>query len=275
MLTRRAAVLGSPVAHSLSPVIHRAGYEAAGLAGWTYQAIECGEADLPALVTGLGPEWAGLSLTMPLKEAVLAVADEVTALPAALGAANTLVREPDGRWRAENTDASGIAHVIGDRHPGQVVVLGAGGTARAALGAAAHLGAGQVAVVARRAEAITRLGPVAGTLGITLVPHRWSAAAEAVATADLVISTVPRGAADRLAGQVAWRTGAVLLDVLYRPWPTPLAAAADAAGCRVISGLDLLLAQAIGQFELFTGVPAPVAAMRTALATAAAGREQA
>jgi shikimate dehydrogenase len=275
VLTRRAAVLGSPVAHSLSPVIHRAGYEAAGLGGWTYEAIECEVADLAGLVRGLGREWAGLSITMPLKEAALELADEVTALPAALGAANTLVRQPDGRWRAENTDAPGIVRAVGDLRPGQVVVLGAGGTARAALGAAAHLGAGHVTVVARRAEAIAQLEPVAEALGITVQPRPWRTAADVLATADLVISTVPRGVADPFAEQVAWRPGTVLLDALYHPWPTPLAAAAGAAGCRVISGLDLLLAQAVGQFELVTGVPAPLAAMHAALMTAAAARQQA
>jgi shikimate dehydrogenase len=269
---RRAAVLGSPVAHSLSPVIHRAGYEAAGLAGWSYDAIECQEGELARLVAGLGPEWAGLSLTMPLKEVALAVADRVALLPEALGAANTLVREPDGRWRADNTDAPGMMEAVGPVHrPATVVVLGAGGTARAALGAAARLGAGRVTVVARRAEAIARLEPVAARLGIAVVPHRWSAAAEVIGPADLVISTVPRGVADPLSGQVVWRPDTVLLDALYDPWPTPLAAAAAAAGCRVVSGLDLLLAQAVGQFQLFTGVPAPVEAMHAALMGGALG----
>jgi shikimate dehydrogenase len=270
---RRAAVVGSPVAHSLSPVIHRAGYEAAGLSGWSYEPIECGEDALATFVAGLGPEWAGLSLTMPLKEVALSVADQVAPLPAALGAANTLVPGPDGGWQAENTDAPGIAQALGDGvGHGQVVVLGAGGTARAALGAAAKRGAGQVTVVARRAEAIERLEPVGMALGITIVPCRWSTAPDVLAAADLVLSTVPRGVADSLAEQVVWRADTVLLDALYDPWPTPLAAAAGAAGCRVVSGLDLLLAQAVSQFELFTGVPAPRTQMHAALMTAVASR---
>jgi shikimate dehydrogenase len=270
-VSRRAAVLGKPVAHSLSPVIHHAGYEAAGLAGWSYTAIECAEAELADLVAGLGPEWAGLSLTMPLKEVAASVADEVSPPAATLGAANTLVRRTGGGWRAENTDAPGIAGVLGAVPAGaRMVVIGAGGTARAALGAAARLGVASVTVVARRPEAFAELAPVAAALGVPATHRPWPAAPAALAAADIVISTVPKGVADPLASQVGWRPGTVLLDALYDPWPTPLAEAAAAAGCRVVSGLELLLAQAVGQFELFTGVPAPVDAMRAALA--AAGR---
>jgi shikimate dehydrogenase len=276
---RRAAVLGKPVTHSLSPVIHQAGYAAAGLSGWSYTAIECAEAELAGFIAGigagaggaagLGPEWAGLSLTMPLKEVALAVADEVAPLAATLGAANTLVRLPDGRWRAENTDAPGIAQALGDvAGGGEVVVLGAGGTARAALAAAAELRAGRVTVVARRRQALAALDQVGAALGIRLRSRLWPAAAEALADADVVISTVPAGVADPLAPAVRWRPDGVVLDALYHPWPTPLAAAAAAAGCRVVSGLELLLAQAVAQFHLFTGVPAPLAAMRTALLAA-------
>jgi shikimate dehydrogenase len=265
----RAAVLGKPVGHSLSPVLHTAGYAAAGLAGWSYTAIECAETELAALVAGLGPEWAGLSLTMPLKEVALAVADEVAPLAATLGAGNTLVRAPGG-WRAENTDAPGIVEALGVVPGGaQVVVLGAGGTARAALGAAARIGAAQVTVVARRREVLARLEPVAAALGVALTGAGWPDAPDLLARADVVVATVPAGAADPLAAVARWRPGAVLLDVVYHPWPTPLAAAAAAAGCRVVSGWELLLAQAAGQFTLYTGVAAPVDAMRAALMAAA------
>lgn len=135
-MPRRAAVLGKPISHSLSPVIHNAGYRAAGLTGWSYSAIECAEAELPDLVAGLGAEWAGLSLTMPLKEVGLAVAGEVSPVAAAVGAANTLVRRSDRSWYADNTDVQGMVAVL--RAAGvpagvTVTVLGAGGTARAAL----------------------------------------------------------------------------------------------------------------------------------------------
>ncbi len=269
----RAAVLGRPVAHSLSPVMHRAGYAATGLVGWSYEAVDCGEAQLPAFVAGLGPEWVGLSLTMPLKEAAVSVAAEVTPTAARLGVANTLVRLPDGRWRADNTDAPGMVDALREGAPDvavdRVVVLGAGGTARAALAATAELGASLVEVVARRPEAVTALLGAARALGVTVVHRPWSQAAAALGAADLAVSTVPAGVADPLAGEVRWRPGGVLLDVLYAPWPTPLATSAAAAGCRVVSGLDLLLAQGVRQFTLFTGVPAPVEAMRRALRSAA------
>ncbi|WP_345639237.1 shikimate dehydrogenase [Rugosimonospora acidiphila] len=268
---RRAAVLGKPVAHSLSPVLHNAGYAAIGLADWRYTAIECAEAELADLVAGLGPYWAGLSLTMPLKEVALSVADRVTPVAAALGAANTLVHGPDG-WLAENTDAPGMVDAL--RSAGltaveRVAVLGAGGTARAALAAGAQLGAPMIDVYARRAEAVDQLRPVAERLGV-LLTHVDFAHADRAGSAELIISTVPKGVADAV--RPAWRPGAVLFDALYDPWPTPLAAAARAGGLRIVSGLDLLLNQAVHQFTLFTGLPAPVAAMDAALREAAAQR---
>ncbi|RKN35237.1 shikimate dehydrogenase [Micromonospora musae] len=267
---RRAAVLGKPITHSLSPVIHNAGYAAAGLAGWSYTRIECAESELPGLVAGLGPEWAGLSVTMPGKEAALAVADTASPVAVAVGAANTLVRRPDGAWHADNTDVTGMVEVLagaGVRRGAPVTVLGAGGTARAALAAAARLDAREVTVVARRAAAVDELRPVADALGIPMVGAPWVDAAARL-DADVVLSTVPKGVADPLAATVAWRPRTVFFDALYDPWPTPLAAAAAASGCRVVSGLELLLAQAIGQFEQFTGVSAPREAMAAALADA-------
>ncbi|MFI6074808.1 shikimate dehydrogenase [Actinoplanes sp. NPDC051343] len=272
----RAAVCGKPIGHSLSPVIHNAGFAAAGLTGWNYTAIECAETELADLVAGLGPEWAGLSLTMPLKEAGLRLAAEASPTARAVGAANTLVRRADGAWRADNTDVAGMVRVLRGaglnfRTP-VISVLGGGGTARAALAAAAELGAEAVTLVTRRPEARDDLAPVADALGLRLAGLDWAGAAAAF-DADAVISTVPKGAADHLAGTVAWRPGTVLFDALYDPWPTPLAAGALANGNPVVSGLDLLLAQALSQFEQFTGVrPAPEAAMCAALSAAAGQR---
>ena len=270
MAAHRAAVLGKPIAHSLSPVIHNAGFAAAGLVGWSYTRIECAASELPDLVAGLGQEWAGLSVTMPCKEAALAVAAEASPVAAAVGAANTLVRRPDGSWYADNTDVAGMIDVLtgaGVRPGATVTVLGAGGTARAAVAAAARLGCSSVVAVARRAAAVDELAAVAEALGITLTGADWSGAAARM-RADVVVSTVPKGVADPLAGEVDWRTGTVYFDAVYDPWPTPLAASAEAAGCAVVSGLDLLLAQALGQFVHFTGVAAPVGAMREALSAA-------
>jgi shikimate dehydrogenase len=270
-VTRRCAVLGSPISHSLSPVIHNAGFAAAALPGWSYVAIECAEAGMAALVDGLGPQWSGLSVTMPLKAEALRLSSAASPVALATGAANTLVRRDDG-WFADNTDVSGMVRVLRDaglRPSPSVTVLGGGGTCRAALGAAAQLGATEVTVVTRRPEVRDELRPAAEALGIRLVGGGWADAA-ALFRADAVISTVPKGAADHLAVQVDWRPGTVLFDAIYDPWPTPLAAAAAASGVPVVSGLDLLLAQALGQFEQFTGVtPAPEAAMRAALLAAA------
>jgi shikimate 5-dehydrogenase len=254
-------------------VIHNAGFAAAGLSGWAYTAIECAEAELPDLVAGLGPEWAGLSLTMPLKEAGLRLAADASPTASAAGAANTLVRRADGAWRADNTDVAGMVRVLREAGPGfrtpVLTVLGGGGTARAALVAAAELGAQVVTLVTRRPSAFDELAPVADALGLPLARQDWAGAAGAF-DADAVISTVPKGAADHLAGAVAWRPGTVLFDAIYDPWPTPLAADALAHDIPVVSGLDLLLAQALSQFEQFTGVrPAPEEAMRAALLASA------
>ncbi|MEH0972146.1 shikimate dehydrogenase [Micromonospora sp. CPCC 205546] len=270
---RRAGVLGTPIAHSLSPVIHNAGYAAAGLTGWSYTRIECAAAELPAVVAGLGPEWAGLSVTMPGKEAALAVAAEVSPVAAAVGAANTLVRRPDGSWYADNTDVVGMVEVLTDAgvRPGATVtVLGAGGTARAAVAAAGRLDAAAVTVVARRPAAVEELRSVARAVDVEMRAAAWDDDAATHLAADVVISTVPKGVADPMAVAADWRPGTVLFDALYDPWPTQLAASAEAASCRIVSGLDLLLAQAVGQFEHFTGVAAPRAAMAAALAAARA-----
>lgn len=275
MAVRYAGVLGKPVAHSLSPVIHRAGYAAAGLTDWRYTAHECDEAELPDFLAGLGPEWVGLSLTMPLKETALSVAGAVSDLAVALGAANTLVARTDG-WYADNTDAPGMVDALraaGVGSGARIAVLGAGGTARAALYAARELAAAHTTVYARRPAARAEMAEVAGRLGVTCHGADWDRATDAGGV-DVVISTVPRGVADHLVDTLAVPVAArraIFFDVLYDPWPTPLAAAATAGGWRVVSGLDLLLAQATRQFTLFTDRAAPVAAMRDAL-FAAAGR---
>ncbi|NKS35272.1 shikimate dehydrogenase, partial [Rhodococcus hoagii] len=152
---RKAAVLGSPIAHSKSPDLHLAAYRALGLTDWTYERIECTGEQLPGLVSGLGPEWVGLSVTMPGKVAALEFATVRTDRAVAIGSANTLVRIDDG-WRADCTDVDGVRGAlveggIGDLSGAPAVVIGAGGTARPALVALADLGVGSVTVVARDA----------------------------------------------------------------------------------------------------------------------------
>jgi len=273
-----------PIEHSLSPVLHTAAYAELGLSGWDYGRYAVDEAGLPGFVAGLGPEWVGLSLTMPLKRVALEVADEVTPDTAAIGAANTLVRrggEP-GReptiprgpgWLAMNTDVVGIEEAlraVGVTAVESAVVVGAGGTAQAALAALRGLGETAPTVLVRDPARAGALRDTAERLGVTpRIVGRFPSTP--LPPADVVISTVPAGGADVLAS-VAWDPATVLLDVIYAPWPTAPAAAAAAAGCRVAGGLEVLLHQAVGQVELMTGLPGPTEAMAAALAAAAGDR---
>jgi shikimate dehydrogenase len=263
---RRAAVLGSPVEHSLSPVLHNAAYQALGLDEWCYTAQECGEDELGAVVAELGPEWVGLSLTMPLKRVALRVADDVSEPAAAIGAANTMLFDR-GRRRVENTDAPGMVDALreaGVETAERPVVIGAGGTAQAALAALRAMAAQPATVVVREPARARDLAATAARLGVAVDVVRFSELRTLLASADLVLSTVPKGTVDRFR-TAAFAPGAVVFDVVYDPWPTPFAAGAAAAGCRVVSGLDLLLHQAGHQVTLMTGRPAPLAAMRAAL----------
>lgn len=268
---RRAAVLGKPVAHSLSPVLHGVAYAALGLTGWTYDRVEMDAASLPAFVDGLSDEWVGLSVTMPGKRAALNVAAEASARARMVGAANTLTRLPSGGWRADCTDVDGVAQalrVAGSPDGGVGVVLGAGGTAQAAVVGLAELGFSDVVVVARdRGRAADTLA-AAEAAGLAARVELWSTVnfAALAADASALVSTVPAEAVAPHATALA--AARCVLDVIYHPWPTPLATAVLERGGRVATGLDMLMHQAFGQVEQFTGRPAPRAAMRDALRAA-------
>ena len=267
----KAAVLGSPIAHSLSPVLHRAAYQALGLRGWTYEAIECDEDGLPGLLARCGPGWAGLSLTMPLKRAVLPLLDQIEPLAAEVGAANTVIFTGGGR-HGHNTDVPGMIAALAEQGVtgpslpagAAVLILGAGATACSALAAARGLGIGAVTVATRDPARAGGLLAAAGRLDVkvTLAPFDGPLGPPP----DLLISTVPAGAADSYAERISGQTlqPRCLLDVIYHPWPTPLAAAARKAGAAVAGGFALLLHQAAVQVELMTGLPAPLEAMRSA-----------
>ena len=261
----RAAVLGKPIAHSLSPVLHRAAYRALGLVDWTYEAVECDEQGLPAV---LDAGWAGLSLTMPLKRAVLGLLDHTEPLATEVGGANTVVFAPDGR-HGYNTDVPGMVAALAAvgvtrvTRPDAATIVGAGATACAALAALRALGLTEAVVLARGwagdlLAAARRLG-----MGVDVRPLTAG-----VRASELLISAVPVGGADFLAERhwVPPAVPAAVLDVVYAPWPTPLAMAATKAGVPVASGADLLLYQAARQVELMTGcAEAPLAEMRAAL----------
>jgi shikimate dehydrogenase len=264
----RAAVLGRPVTHSLSPVLHRAAYAELGLA-WTYDAIDCGVAELPEVLAERS-DWAGFSATMPLKHALLGAAGEVRPIAAAVGAANTLLPGPDG-WIADNTDVAGIVAALAEHSvaPSTVTVLGGGGTAQAMLAALLAVGIDRCTVLVRDRSRTGALLATAERLGVTVSLEPLTVAAPAL-EADLVASTLPPGAADPLAARV-WRPEQTVFDVVYAPWPTALAEAALRGGGKVVSGALMLLHQAAAQVSLMTGQDAPVTAMRTALADAAPG----
>jgi shikimate dehydrogenase len=269
----RAAVLGSPIGHSLSPALHRAAYAALGLTDWTYEAVEVGSGQLEAFLDGLDDTWAGLSLTMPLKQEVLPLLSSRAPLVEATGAANTvLLRE--GFREGHNTDVAGIVAAlreVGVSSVPRAAVIGAGATAASALAALHGLGCHQVRVLARSAQRVEALQPVAEAVGVELrvgtldpleLEDRWP---------TVVISTVPAGALDDFAAQAdPGGDVPVLLDVVYAPWPTPLAAAYAAAGGVVVGGAAMLLHQAAAQVELMTGRAAPLEAMRAALGSIAA-----
>jgi len=264
-------VLGSPVSHSLSPALHKAAYLALGLTWWRYEAIECDEARLPAFLDSCGPDWAGLSLTMPLKRAVLPLLDRAEPLVTAVGAANTVLLAAEQRL-GYNTDVPGMVRALAE-HPAAghlaepdrpALILGGGATACAALAALRDLGQERATVAVRDPARTAELRAAAGRLAIAVDVRPLGE--PALADARLVISTLPGSAADVVADVLDQlvRAPQVVFDVVYHPWPTRLAAAAARVGATVIGGFELLLRQAARQVELMTGRPAPMEQMRLA-----------
>lgn len=276
---RRAAVLGSPIAHSLSPLLHRAAYARLGLDDWSYDRHEVDEAALPGFVESCDESWAGLSLTMPLKRAVLPLLDETAPAALAVNAVNTLIFRADGSRYGENTDVPGFVNALRERGVTAVAsaaVLGGGATAGSALAALAGLVKGPVAVFLRNPAKLAEFDGLAAHFDLELEPRAFRDAA-AAAEYDLVVNTTPAGVADPLAQALPAHIG-TLFDVVYHPWPTALAAAWSARGGTVLGGRDLLLHQAVRQVELMTAIdhraPDILAAMRAALsADARAGAE--
>ncbi len=261
----KAAVLGSPVAHSKSPLLHLAAYRALGLTDWTYDRIECVADELPSVVSGFGDEWIGVSVTMPDKFAALQFADERTERAELVGSANTLVRTGRG-WRADNTDVDGVAGALGHvRHLRRAIVVGSGGTAPAAVVGLAELGVIEMTVVARNQDKAERLIELGRAVGIAAKFCEFAdpELRAVVECTDVLVSTIPADAAAAYASIFA--AAPVLLDVIYQPWPTPLAEAVGTMGGQVIGGLEMLLHQAFSQVEQFTGRPAPRKEMAAAL----------
>lgn len=295
--TRRAAVLGSPVAHSLSPTMHRAAYAALGLTGWRYDAIEVAEGEVAGFLAGLGEEWAGVSLTMPLKRSVRDALVVQSALAREVGSVNTAVRRADG-WHGFNTDVHGIVRALAEAGADQVsdaLLLGGGATAASALAALRELGCARVRVAVRSAARTAPLLAAADRLAVpvelvSFEPEPLGSAIAALPPSAVVISTVPaqigasmaagltaalgrtasgrtasgRTAPGRTASVRTAREAPVLLDVVYHPWPTPLAAAWTATGSPCVGGLAMLAHQAEGQVRLMTGLRIDVEVLRRA-----------
>lgn len=263
-VTFKAAVLGHPISHSKSPALHRAAYARLGV-DIGYSAIDVTVPELPAFMETLRTEqgWRGLSVTMPLKSAMLAEVDEVRGVAGILGVVNTVVFEASGtstRRIGYNTDVAGIVNAV--RHAGVVsapsaVILGGGGTAAAAIAALKDLGAPSADIYVRDVGRAAEARAASEGVGLPIRVLPLSGAAAAVATADVVISTLPpRGAdalADELAGLHAATTG-VLLDVAYDPWPSRIASVWQGGGGAVVPGLEMLLYQAVEQVRFFTGL---------------------
>ena len=299
----RAAVIGRPVAHSLSPALHAAAYRSLGLEDWRYEIREVPPAHLHEMLAEVaaacpaGPVWAGLSVTMPHKQAMLPLLDAVDPLALVVGAANTVVAQRAGRGRALltgfNTDVAGIVGALREAAPAasrtdgaRAAVLGSGATACSALAALAELGATDIVVAARRHAGSGRAAAAAHRMGLSVTTLPWrpgdaasdGSVADLLADADLVVSTLPAGAADTLAPPLAAalerrrRPRAVMLDVVYAPWPTPLVSTWTAAGGRAAPGWIMLLHQAVPQVALMTGRTPPAGPMREALEAAVAAR---
>jgi shikimate dehydrogenase len=274
---RGAAVLGSPIAHSLSPVLHQAAYDALGLTDWTYEAIECDESSLREVLDQLERAGrAGASLTMPLKRAVLPMLSRTDRLVVDVGACNTvLFGGVEGDWYGANTDVPGMVAALRGAGVGVVssaMLLGGGATAASAIAALAELEVADVTAYLRRPEVASDLAAVAKRVGVA-VPSigSYAEAGPRLGEAELVVSTTPAGASDALVTGLPGRVDGVLFDVVYAPWPTALAAAWSARGGSVVGGLELLVEQAALQVELMTGRKPPVDAMRTAGVAALSG----
>ena len=283
---RRAAVIGHPIAHSLSPVLHNAAYRALGL-DWEYSARSVLPTDLAMFLADTilrDDSWVGFSVTMPLKSQILSwllangglgagSEEAISPFVAATGIANTLYRSPvTSELRVANTDIHGIVTALREviRHGPieEIAILGNGATAASALAAALELGADTIAVYSRESDAPFALRAAAERLGVGIIEKPLSQAAVELAAYDAVISTMPKHAADLIDAQLTQQPNGALLDVVYDPSPTALVATWSALGGGFVGGERMLLHQAARQVELMTGLPAPLAAMDAALARA-------
>lgn len=271
MTTRRAAVLGHPISHSLSPVLHNAAYEALGL-DWIYDAHDVTEPQFDGFVAGLGDEWAGLSLTMPLKVEAVRHMDFIEPMAKLVGAVNTVLIQTTGAGRhlvGANTDVYGIVAALGEadlERASRGVIVGGGATATSAMAALGQLGVTAPVVAVRDKSRAGGLMRAATKMGVAPRFVALERAQEFLPDAEVAVSTIPADAGEGLAATlVEVGTGAVLLDVIYSPLVTPLGARWAQLGGSRVGGERMLVHQAGEQVRLMTGKTAPIEAMFRAL----------
>lgn len=248
---RRCAVVGRPVTHSLSPVMHRAAYDALGL-DWTYEAVELADGELAGFADGLDESWRGLSVTMPFKREAAALAVQRSDDVVFLGVANTLVRQEDG-WHATNTDVPGAILALREAGVEQVEtvrVLGAGATAASLILAASRLGARSVVLNVRDASRATEVIAVARELSLDIEVADLQAPSDGMV--DLLVNTIPSTATSGREHALVGGARAVF-EAIYDPWPTALLSAAQEEGLATSTGIDLLAHQAVLQVLEMTG----------------------
>jgi shikimate dehydrogenase len=252
--SRRLAVLGSPIVHSLSPRLHRAAYSVLGLP-WVYEAIDMDGDRLAGFLDACDDSWRGLSLTMPLKRDVIPLLDSMDRVAAITGVVNTLLFE-NGSRRGYNTDVAGITGAFRRQrveHLGHVVILGGGATAASALVAASELGATSARVWVRTPAKVASMLELGVELGVAVTLHSFTEQEGGLSKPDAVISTLPNGSVVNLVIPEEIRRNSVLFDVAYDPWPTALAQAWSDVSAPVISGIEMLLGQALVQVRIFVG----------------------
>lgn len=276
-----AAVIGSPIEHSLSPVLHSRAYELAGI-DMQYRRFEVDGDSLGQFMADLPPECVGLSVTMPCKGPIANYLDNVDPLAKAIGAVNTVICA-GGLRSGFNTDVRGIVGALVDANPGELretgtaaaqaaTILGTGATAASALVALTQMGIRNVSVVGRRFGVQTAVGAAAQRLHLEYSPLNWrnlELVAEQVNAADVVVSTVPPEVCREVAALVHPRPQATFLDVTYAEAERPLPAAFRAAGAHLASPLAMLVHQGLAQVKLMTGREVPFQPVMDAIESAA------
>ena len=258
----RCAVVGSPIAHSLSPVMHRTAYAELGL-DWTYEAVDVGADGLAGFLAGLDDDWRGLSLTMPLKRVALGLVDQCSSVATAVGGVNTILLERDRRV-GDNTDVSGAMGALRERQLDEIHsarIVGGGATATSVAYALAALGLTDLEIVVRDPSRAEAPAEAARGAGVDVVVESFDH--PLLAKVDVLVSTIPSDGIGSRAHELAESSRAVF-DVSYDPWPTALVTAAEQTGVPVVTGLDLLAHQASLQVELMTGSEIDPALLRAA-----------